>query len=268
MRLKNFLLTGLLFFAVTTSESAKAYDSSIANSWAYRELTQAQKETFKYTHYFVFAPATTERINLAAFKKVASDFPQPAVDYDRENQFGEWIKPIKDVCLNTRGVVLKRDSLVDISVNDKCTVTAGNWFDPYTNQTYNDADDIQIDHVVALKNAYMTGGHTWDKAKRCLYANYLGNRFHLLAVNGPENMKKSDKSPLEYVPPTKAYVCEYLRNWLYIKYIWSLKMTPREVDAIRNEITENHCTVDDLTISAESVKEQHQYMQTNKNLCQ
>jgi len=264
MRLKNFILTGLLLFAV----SAKAYDSSITQTWAYNELTQAQKETFQYSSYFVFAAATGERINLAAFKKVNSAFPQPAVDYDRDDQFGDWIRPDKSNCLNTRGVVLKRDSIGDISTNDKCTVTAGQWFDPYTNQTYNDADDIQIDHVVALKNAYMTGGHTWDKAKRCLYANFLGNKFHLLAVNGPENMKKSDKSPLEYVPPTKSYVCEYLRNWLEIKYIWNLKMTPREVTAIESEIKTNHCSVDDLTVQAAEIKQQHQYMEANKNLCQ
>ncbi|MES2800987.1 MAG: HNH endonuclease family protein [Bdellovibrionota bacterium] len=264
MMVKNFLITGLLFFAVST----QAYDSSISNTWAYNELTQAQKETFQYSYYFVFAKATSERIHLAAFKRVASKFPQPAVDYDRDNQFGDWIRPDKTICLNTRGVVLKRDSIVDISVNEKCTVTAGNWFDPYTNQTYNDADDIQIDHVVALKNAYMTGAHTWNKAKRCLYSNYLGNKFHLLAVNGTENMKKSDKSPLEYIPPTKAYLCEYLRNWLQIKYIWNLKMTPREVTAIESEIKANHCSVDDLTVSATEIKEQHQYMEANKNLCQ
>ncbi|AZZ37246.1 HNH endonuclease [Bdellovibrio sp. qaytius] len=268
MMLKNLFLTGLLFFAVT----ANAYDSSIVKSSAYHELTLAQKETFKYTYYFVFTQSkedsTEDHIYLADFKRVASEFPLPAVDYDRASQFGEWIRPIKSTCLNTRGVVLKRDSSVDITVNDKCTVTAGNWFDPYTNQTYNNADDIQIDHVVALKNAYMTGAHTWDKAKRCLYANYLGNKFHLLAVNGPENIRKSDKSPLEYIPPSKAFTCEYLRNWLEIKYIWDLKMTPREVTAIEEEITQNHCSTDDLTVSANEIKEQRQYMEVNKNLCQ
>lgn len=264
MMLKNFLVTGLLLFAAT----AQAYDSSITKSSAYIELTQAQKETFDYNYYFVFSQNTSDRIHLASFSRVSARFPQPAVDYDRDSQFGEWIKPVKSSCLNTRGIVLKRNSKVEISVNEKCTVLSGNWFDPYTNQTYNDADDIQIDHVVALKNAYMTGGHTWNKARRCLYANYLGNNFHLMPVNGPENMKKSDKSPLEYVPPNKAYTCEYLRNWLQIKYIWDLRMTPREVNAIEQEITENHCSTEDLTVSAESIKEQRDYMEANKNLCQ
>lgn len=260
----KILITGLLFFAV----SAKAYDFSITQTEAYNKLTQVSQETFKYSHYFIFVEPTGESINLSAFKKVNLKFPQPAIDYDRDDQFGEWIKPIKGVCLDTRSVVLKRDSIVDISVADKCTVTTGQWLDPYSNQTYNNADDVQIDHVVALKNAYMTGGHTWDKAKRCLYANFLGNKFHLLTVSSSENRKKSDKSPLAYVPPTKAYVCEYLRNWLEIKYIWNLKMTPREVTAIENEISSNHCSVDDLTVAAAAIKEQRQYMEVNKNLCE
>lgn len=262
--LKNLLLTGLLFIA----GNASAYDSSISKSWAYQELTQAQKETYVYNHYFVFSAPIGDAINLAAFKRVGAPFPQPAQDYDRENHFGEWIKPVKDSCLSTRGIVLKRDSKVDIGVNDKCTVENGQWYDPYTDKDYTDADDIQIDHVVALKNAYMTGGHTWNDKKKCLYANYLGNNFHLLAVNGPENMKKSDKSPYEYVPPNREFVCEYLRTWLEIKYIWALKMTPREVAAIQTEIKTNNCTEKDMTISAHDVQVQHQYMEANKNLCQ
>jgi hypothetical protein len=262
--LQNVFITGLLFF----SFSAQALKASVATTQAYEELTQAQSETYKYSYYFVFGDTEGDAINLSAFKRVAAAFPLPAVDYDRDNQFGEWIKPDKNSCLTTRGVVLERDSSVKISVNDKCTVTNGAWYDPYTDKNYTDAADIQIDHVVALKNAYMTGGHTWDKAKRCLYANYLGNNFHLLPVNGPENMKKSDKSPLEYVPPNKEFVCEYLRTWLEIKYIWNLKMTPREITAIQNEILQNSCTEKDMTISMKDVEDQRQYMEANKNLCQ
>lgn len=265
MMFKNLLVTlGLMHIAV----AANALNASVASTSAYQELTQATKETFEYSYYYTFATAGGDAIHLADFKRVMLKFPLPAKDYDRDSQFGEWIKPQKDSCLNTRGIVLKRDSKVNIGVNEKCTVENGQWYDPYTNKDYTDADDIQIDHVVALKNAYMTGGHTWDAKKRCLYANYLGNNFHLLAVNGPENMKKSDKSPLEYMPPNKQFVCEYLRTWLEIKYIWNLKMTPREVTAIKNEISSNNCTVQDLTISANDVKVQHQYMEDNKNLCQ
>lgn len=265
MMLKNLFIAGSLLFTV----QSYALNAAISTTSAYQELTQqATSETFKYSYYFVFAPATGETINLAAFAKVNANFPQPAKDYDRDSQFGEWIRPIKSSCLNTRGLVLQRDSKVAVKTNDKCTVIGGDWYDPYTNQNYNDADDIQIDHVVALKNAYMTGAHSWSNSKRCLYANFLGNDFHLLSVNGPENMRKSDKSPLEYIPPNKAYVCEYLRHWLAIKYIWELRLTPREVTAIENELKANQCSTEDMTVTAQEIKQQRQYMETNKNLCQ
>lgn len=262
--MRNFLLAGLLGL----SAQAFALNASIANTSAYEELTQANSETFKYDNYFVFAQGTGSDINLAAFVKVNATFPLPAKDYDRDAQFGDWIKPIKSSCLNTRGVVLKRDSKVEVKVNDKCTVLSGDWYDPYTNENYNDSGDIQIDHVVALKNAYMTGAHAWTNQKRCLYANFLGNNFHLLSVNGPENIRKSDKSPLEWTPPNKAFVCEYLRHWLEIKYIWQLKLTPREVTAIENQLKENHCSSEDMTVTAAEIAENRQYMETNKNLCQ
>lgn len=267
--MRDLFLSGLLFFAVQTH--AKALHTSVANSSAYEELTQASSETFKYNHYFVFSAAVVsmpEKVNLAAFRRVSANFPQPARDYDRDDQFGEWIKPIKTSCMNTRALVLQRDSKVAVKLNDNCTVISGDWYDPYTNQNYNDADDIQIDHVVALKNAYMTGAHSWTNAKRCLYANFLGNDFHLLAVNGPENMRKSDKSPLEWTPPNRAFVCEYLRYWLQIKFVWQLNLTPREVNAIENEIKANQCSTDDMTVSAQEINEQRQYMEVNKNLCQ
>lgn len=265
MMIRNLFITGMMLFAV----QSYALNASIATTTAYQELTQqATSETFKYTYYFTFALATGETINLAAFAKVNANFPLPAKDYDRDSQFGEWIRPIKSSCLNTRGVVLQRDSSVGVSTNSNCTVTAGQWYDPYTNKNYTDADDIQIDHVVALKNAYMTGAHAWTDAKRCLYANYLGNDFHLLSVNGPENMRKSDKSPLEWTPPNKSFICDYLRHWLEIKFIWELKLTPREVAAIENQLKENQCSTEDMTVSAAEIQANRRYMEANKNLCQ
>lgn len=262
--IRNFFIAGLMLYAI----SAQALSSSVATTSAYQELTQATSETFKYNHYFVFAQTTGEAIDLAAFAKVNSTFPLPIKEYDRDGQFGDWIRPIKNLCLNTRGVVLQRDSKVVVEVNESCKVTKGDWYDPYTNKNYSDSYDIQIDHVVALKNAYMTGAHSWSQIKRCLYANYLGNDFHLLPVNAIENMRKSDRSPLEYVPPNKSYVCEYLRNWLEIKYIWELKLTPREVQAIESELKENNCKAEDTIVSAAEIQAQRKYMEDNKNLCQ
>ena len=139
-------------------------------------------------------------------------------DYNRRTMFGSWVnKPDDGSCLNTRALVLIRDSEKNVSFeDDKCTVREGHWHDDYTNKIYTKKEDIQIDHVVALKNAYMSGAYRWGFRARCLYANYLGNSYHLKSVNSIENMRKGDKAPDRYMPPNSNHACHYIKNWLSI----------------------------------------------------
>ncbi|MBY0453165.1 MAG: hypothetical protein K2P92_09025, partial [Bdellovibrionaceae bacterium] len=97
--------------------------------------------------------------------------------YKRVEQFGRWINdPNDDVCYNTRALVLMRDSHKDVTFadTDKCNVITGQWKDDYTGQTFTAREDIQIDHLVPLKNAYVSGAYKWSFKARCLYANFLG----------------------------------------------------------------------------------------------
>ena len=148
-----------------------------------------------------------------------------------------------------------------------CTVERGHWNDPYTARVHTRASDIQIDHLVALKNAYMTGAHEWDFKKRCLYANYMGNSFHLLSVNGKENLKKSDHSPASYVPPNRAYTCSFLKQWLSVKLIWSLRLTPQEKTAITTLVKKNGCETDEFRMSTTDLSAQRTYMNDHADLC-
>jgi len=228
-------------------------------------------ESYKYNQYYVISKPSSEIILapvlLNQFDQVTRQFPVPTEKYNREKHFGGWIKPDANSCLNTRGLVLKRDSKVEIPPTTGCYIKTGEWHDPYTDQIFTSASDIQIDHMVPLKNAYMTGAFEWDSKKRCLYANYLGNKFHLIAVSGHENEEKSDKSPAEYTPPNRSYQCEYIRNWLAIKYIWELRLTPYEVSAIQREIQSNNCQAEDLEIDSREIQNQRKYIQDNKDLC-
>jgi hypothetical protein len=227
-------------------------------------------EDFIYSNYFkVRVDPRAGTIDLLHFENVEETFPLPVVPYKRDVHFGGWLRDnTADSCLNTRAKVLVRDSVADVAFTaDKCTVTKGKWDDPYTARPHLKASDIQIDHLVALKNAYMTGAHEWNFAKRCLYANYMGNKFHLLSVNGPENMKKSDHTPAAYVPPNKNYTCQFVKNWLNVKTIWSLRITPQEGDAIRNIVEANHCDRADFVVSMQSLNEQQRYMTEHADLC-
>lgn len=256
--MKKFFLAVILL--VSYSASANSSLVSILKS----------DEDFNYPDYYqVKEDPRLQNINLLVFEHFSEKFPLPAVPYNRDAQFGGWLRDsTSGTCLNTRGIVLVRDSASDVTYTPNgCTVNSGNWNDPYTARLHTSAKDIQIDHVVALKNAYMTGAHEWDFKKRCLYANFLGNDFHLLSVNGKENLKKSDSSPSGYVPPNKAFTCQFIKDWLNIKSIWSLRLTPKEADAIIKIAGDNQCDPQGFVITAAALKEQRDYMSEHADLC-
>lgn len=179
--------------------------------------------------------------------------------YQRKKHFGTWIRdPSKKTCLNIRGLVLQRDAKGDLSFaeNNRCRITGAHWVDPYTNKHLYSANDIQIDHMVPLKNAYISGAWEWDYAKRCAYANYMGNEFHLLPVLGYENSRKSDRSPDSYLPPTKEYVCQYIVNWLKIKMIWKLKLGKQEALGIESLVQKYNCDTHNFGISKSNLMDQ------------
>ena len=192
-------------------------------------------------------------------------------NYHRQLQFGRWINdPDDKTCFNTRALVLLRDSDKNVvfKTTNHCSVDKGSWNDPYTGKTFDQTAFIQIDHVVPLKNAYMSGAYKWDFKTRCLYANYLGNDYHLLSVNASENMKKGDRSPDKYMPPNFEFTCTYLKNWLSIKFLWGLKMTLAESEAITALIKNNNCNVHKFRITDREMQSQSQFFQSKKDLCE
>lgn len=227
-------------------------------------------EDFNYPDYYqIKEEPRLQYINMLVFDHILEKFPIPTVPYSRDSHFGGWLRDSAGgSCLNTRGKVLVRDSSSRVTYTPSgCTVDAGSWDDPYTARLHTSSKDIQIDHVVALKNAYMTGAHEWDFKKRCLYANFMGNNFHLLSVNGKENLKKSDSTPSGYVPPNKGFTCEFVKDWLNIKLIWSLRTTPKETTAIMNIVNENLCDPQSFIVSAADLKIQRDFMADHADLC-
>ncbi len=226
-------------------------------------------ENFIYDKYYqIKGQKRLTGINLLVLEEIQKTFPLPTISYDRKKHFGGWINFADDgTCLDTRGLVLKRDSKTNVVIGSNCRVTNGDWLDPYTDKIFMSSSDIQIDHVVPLKNAYMTGAFEWDNKKRCQYANYLGNQFHLLSVNGTENMRKSDRSPSEYMPPNAKYTCEYLKIWLEIKYLWNLRLTPTEIAKIEKIANDENCDVNDFQVSQIEITEQKKYMKDHEDIC-
>ena len=140
-------------------------------------------------------------------------------EYDRDD-WGGWIDEDGDG-LNTRHEVLAEESLIKPIVSNN-KVVSGKWFDKYTGKYFTNPSDLDIDHLVPLKNAYISGASNWSKKKKNRYYNYLKYDNHLIAVSKSANRNKSDKSPVEWLPPNKDYQCEYVREWFKIKTAWGL----------------------------------------------
>ena len=148
--------------------------------------------------------------------------------------FEHWRDIDGDGC-DAREQVLKRDSVTLPQVDPyKCKVIAGDWVSPYDGARWSDPTDIDIDHVVALKEAWDSGAWAWSAATRMAYANDTSDKRTLLAVTDRVNQQKSDKDPSNWVPPLKSYLCTYLGNWISVKARWNLSMDQSEWGRIKN----------------------------------
>ena len=134
--------------------------------------------------------------------------------------------------VDTRHEVLIVESLVPVTM-DGHRVKSGLWVGPYTGFVSSNPHDFQIDHMVPLKEAHVSGGHGWTPAKKEDFANDLSNPQHLIAVKGGSNGSKSFRDPAEWMPPNRAYWCRYLGDWLEIKRRWNLTMDQDEAKAVK-----------------------------------
>lgn len=176
--------------------------------------------------------ALTYLLAVIALILIAATPPKPP--YDRR-AWPHWSDEDQD-CLDTRNEVLLRDSVSGVGFADDrgCLVSEGEWEDPYTGKILTMLRNVQVDHLVPLKNAHDSGGFAWSRQRRIEYANDLGFRFHLLAVSGTENRKKGARGPDEWKPPNKAFWCQYAQAWATIKQVWNLRSTAAEREALRD----------------------------------
>lgn len=206
--------------------------------------------------------------NMWEFALVQGRPDQGAVPYNRSRHFGSWRRGSAS-CLNTRADVLIRDSQIPVKMRSSgCTVDSGLWTDPYGGRDYRRASDIEIDHFVPLKNAYINGAHKWTAAKRCVYTNFLGDAEHLLPVHSKENGKKSDRAPDGYMPPQRSYHCRYIANWLRIKFTWGLALSSSEKERIENIIRGENCSLQEFQISPSELQRLRRFIADNEKTCQ
>lgn len=148
--------------------------------------------------------------------------------------FPHWIDADGDGC-DTRSEVLIRDAAGTAQVDAfGCAVIEGDWYSPYDGQHLTDPTRIEVDHVVALKEAWDSGARGWDPGRRERFANDLGDPWTLIAVSGESNSAKGAADPSNWMPPNRDDWCRYLSVWVAIKARWALSMDESEYGRIRN----------------------------------
>ena len=173
----------------------------------------------------VLQEAVTLTITVAP---VPDDIPA----YDRSD-WRHWIDEDRD-CQDARQEVLIAESLdqVTFETDRKCRVEIGRWFGVFDGHDLENVGYVDIDHMVPLRKAHLSGAWSWNPAMKEEYANYLEDPDHLIAVASRANRSKGARGPEEWMPPDETYWCGYAQGWAEIKAWWDLTMTEPEAEAM------------------------------------
>ncbi len=186
----------------------------------------------------VAPPPSTSGDAAAALETLPVKGRAPKTGYAR-SQFGDgWTDTDGNGC-DTRNDILRRD-LVDQRTSSRCVVSAGVLNDPYSGAVVQflrgktTSDDVQIDHVVSLADAWQKGAQQASRPSREAFAN---DPLNLLAVRGDLNLQKGDGDAATWLPPLRVYRCAFVARQVAVKAKYSLWVTSAEHDAIAGILT-------------------------------
>ena len=152
-------------------------------------------------------------------------------------QFGQtWADVDRNGC-DTRNDILKRDLTAEVfkEKTRDCVVVSGTLIDPFSGETIKfvrgnvSSMEVQIDHFVALSNAWQTGAFKLSIKERTAFAN---DPLNLLAVKGRLNSQKGDGDAATWLPPLKSYRCDYVARQIAVKIKYRLWFTAPEKEAM------------------------------------
>ena len=214
------LLLAVLGFAVFLLQNPEAYQGVIS----------ADDTTFLTAEEISFKAEQSKSDSLLAvdvLNNLAVKEKDKSQKYYRKLFYDTW--GVTSSGCNTREAILVRD-LTDAVVNN-CKVMSGILADPYTGKRIEfkrgqeTSSAVQIDHVVALSNAWATGAFAFDEVRRYEISQ---DPLNLLAVDGPANQEKSDQDAADWLPSNQAFQCQYVARQISVKYKYELWVTPAE----------------------------------------
>ncbi len=179
---------------------------------------------------------------LAQLETVEVKGRAPKTGYDRDLFGRGWKDPDRNGC-DARNDTLRRDLMDPVARpgTHGCVILSGTLQDPYTGETIeftrgqDTSPEVQIDHVVSLSDAWQKGAQQLDEERRVEFAN---DPLNLLAVHGPVNAAKGDGDAATWLPPNRAFWCDYVARQTAVKAEYELWMTPAEHDAVSRLATE------------------------------
>lgn len=219
------LLSLILFISSCgIDEDTKAPEDLITDTNETETIDEVESEDTQK----IAVESPTDTIQLAC----TSEYTGSA--YDRD-EWGNW--STKGDLQNVRHQVLLEESLTTgeckdiepIIQDDK--VLFGCWQDLYTNTIYKDSSDLDIDHLVPLKEAFDSGAYDWTKEKKKEYYNYMKDANHLIAVESGLNRSKGSKDVGEWLPTQNVEI--YVSYWINIKATWGLSIDSNELDILK-----------------------------------
>ena len=182
---------------------------------------------------------------IKALETLAVKGRAPKTGYSRSAFGPAWADVDKNGC-DTRNDILKRD-LTQVTFRAKtkdCVVESGVLLDPFSGESINfqrgekTSALVQVDHVVALSNAWQTGIFKADLATR---KNFANDPLNLLAVKGSLNSQKGDGDAATWLPPNKQFRCDSVSRQVEVKVKYGLWVTRAERDAILRILSNQPC---------------------------
>ena len=156
----------------------------------------------------------------------------PKTGYKRTEFYNGW--PDIDGC-NLRQRILKRDFGETAVTDEKCNVIAGKFYEPYTGEVMEFhtrkeiSKGVQIDHVVALSDAWQKGAQYKTSEVRYQIAT---DPLNLIAVQAAANQQKSDGDAATWLPHNKSFRCQYVARQISVKFKYELWVTEAEKNAM------------------------------------
>ena len=168
---------------------------------------------------------------LAALEALDIKGRAPKTGYDRDEFGAGWVDVDRNGC-DTRNDMLQL-RLVDLEMSGTCKVMAGDLLDPFTGEWIHfergGTSEVDIDHLVALSDAWQKGAQQWEFAQRVAFAN---DPLNLEPVDAGENRAKGDGDAATWLPPDTSYRCEYVARQIAVKAKYGVWVTQAEHDAM------------------------------------